>query len=150
MGMAKAKNGEALAAELASLPDLNLQDLKTCWTALYGTTPSGRLGRRLLMFGIAYRLQEQAMGGLRPAAHRKLEKAAANAAAGREMLSDRSIIKPGTRLLRTWNGLTHEVIILEEGVRYRGVTWRSLSAVAREITGARWSGPRFFGLKDKR
>ena len=56
-------------------------------------------------------------------------------------------IKPGTRLLREWQGRMHEVIILEEGALYDGRTWTSLSAVAREITGARWSGPRFFGLK---
>ncbi|MCA9758832.1 MAG: DUF2924 domain-containing protein [Candidatus Eisenbacteria bacterium] len=56
-------------------------------------------------------------------------------------------IKSGTRLLREWQGTVHEVIVLDEGVHYRGKAWPSLSAVAREITGARWSGPRFFGLK---
>ncbi len=55
-----------------------------------------------------------------------------------------------TRLLREWQGVTHEVIVLEDCVQYRGQTWRSLSAVAREITGARWSGPLFFGLKGRR
>ena len=56
-------------------------------------------------------------------------------------------IKAGTRLLREWQGVTHEVIVLEDGVQYRGELWPSLSAVAREITGTRWSGPAFFGLK---
>ncbi len=55
--------------------------------------------------------------------------------------------RPGTRLLREWQGVVHEVIVLESSVHYRGETWPSLSAVAREITGTRWSGPRFFGLK---
>jgi hypothetical protein len=58
-------------------------------------------------------------------------------------------IKPGTRLLREWQGTVHEVLVLERGVAYQGKTWPSLSAVAREITGARWSGPRFFGLNGK-
>jgi hypothetical protein len=96
---------------------------------------------------VAYRMQEQALGGLCPATRRRLARAAKERADGRAPSAPPSAIKPGTRLLREWQGVTHEVIMLEDGVRYRGETWRSLSAVAREITGVRWSGPLFFGLK---
>lgn len=96
---------------------------------------------------MAYRIQEQALGGLDRATRRRLDRAAANLAEGRPVAPPTPKIKPGTRLLREWQGVTHDVIVLEKGVQYRDKTWPSLSAVAREITGARWSGPRFFGLK---
>jgi len=138
------RSREDLAAELAGLADLSLEDLKRRWTELYGSPPPARLGRRLMTRAVAYRLQEQVLGGLGVATLRRLARAAEDIAAGRALSRPR--IKPGTRLLRTWQGVTHEVIVLDSGVRYGGRDWRSLSAVAREITGARWSGPRFFGL----
>jgi hypothetical protein len=82
--------------------------------------------------GIAYRLQERALGGLKPATRRRLARAAEDIAFGRAPSASLPMIKPGTRLLRQWQGETHEVIVLEDGVRYRGETWRSLSAVARD------------------
>lgn len=98
---------------------------------------------------IAYRLQENALGKIKPATGRTLARASEALADGRPVTAASSA-KPGTRLLREWQGVTHEVIVLEEGVRYRDRTWRSLSEVARAITGARWSGPLFFGLKERR
>ena len=82
-------------------------------------------------------------------ARRALARAGEDIARGSPPSAPPSTIKPGTRLLREWQGVTHEVIVLDDGVRYRGETWGSLSAVAREITGTRWSGPLFFGLKDR-
>ena len=108
------------------------------------------MSRQLLLRALAYRLQEQALGGLDRATRRRLDRAAADLAAGRPLATSAPKIKPGTRLLRKWQGVVHEVIVLEGGVQYRGETWPSLSAVAREITGTRWSGPRFFGLKGAR
>ena len=99
---------------------------------------------------IAYRIQEQIYGGLDPATLRRLGRATQDLAAGREPSNRSAPIQPGTRLLREWHGVLHEVIVLEQSVRYRSKTWPSLSAVAREITGARWSGPRFFGLHPKK
>ena len=141
---------ETLAGDLAVLPDLSLKVLKARWRELYGSAPPSRLGRALMVQGIAYRLQEQDLGGLKPAVRRRLAQAAEDIAAGRSRPASPPIIKPGTRLLRDWQGVTHEVIVLEGCVQYRGQTWRSLSAVAREITGTRWSGPLFFGLKGRR
>ena len=124
--------------------------LKERWRALYGSLPPSRLGRALMIRAIAYRMQEQALGGLGQATRRRLARAAAEVGAGRAPSPPPSAIKPGTRLLREWQGVVHEVIVLENGVRYRGETWNSLSAVARAITGTRWSGPLFFGLKGRR
>lgn len=81
---------------------------------------------------------------------RQLARAAEQISAGRPLSAPPTAIKPGTRLLREWQGVTHEVIVLEDGIQYRGETWASLSAVARAITGTRWSGPLFFGLKGRR
>ena len=141
---------DTLAGDLAALPGLPLEELKDRWRALYGAPPPSRLGRALMVRGNAYRMQEQAFGDLGPATRRRLARAAENIAAGRAQSATPSVIKPGTRLLREWQGVTHEVIVLEDGVQYRGETWASLSAVAREITGTRWSGPLFFGLRDRR
>ena len=98
---------------------------------------------------IAYRIQERMLGGLDPATRRRLDRTADELAQGRRPSAGPIAIKPGTRLLREWGGVVHEVIVLEKSVRYRGELWPSLSAVAREITGSRWSGPRFFGLREK-
>ena len=87
------------------------------------------------------------MGGLKPATRRFLEKAAQDNDASKQQLLPAISIKPGTRLLREWHGITYEVIILESSVLCNGKHYRSLSEVARAITGARWSGPLFFGLK---
>jgi hypothetical protein len=101
-----------------------------------------------MLRALAYRIQEQALGGLDRTTHRRLDRATADLSAGRPLAAPAPKIKPGTRLLREWQGAVHEVIVLERGVEYRDRTWPSLSAVAREITGTRWSGPRFFGLKE--
>jgi len=94
-------------------------------------------------------MQEQVLGGLDRATRRKLERATVDLAAGKALARPVPKSQPGTRLLREWQGVVHEVIVLEHSVLYRGKNWPSLSAVARAITGARWSGPRFFGLTGK-
>jgi hypothetical protein len=138
---------EKLEAELEALPNLAREELKKLWTELYGTPGPIRISRELLVHALAHRMQQNMYGGLDKATHRRLKKAAADLAAGRPHAPPAPMFKPGTRLLREWQGTVHEVMILEKGVQYRDKTWPSLSAVAREITGTRWSGPRFFGLK---
>ncbi|HXJ37231.1 MAG TPA: DUF2924 domain-containing protein [Candidatus Eisenbacteria bacterium] len=145
-----AEDTKRLADELAALSGLSYEVLKARWQDLFGAPLQARLSRRLLMYAIAYRMQEQVLGGLTPATRRKLARAAQDLAKGRAPTTPATTIKPGTRLLREWQGLVHEVIVLERGVQYRGRTWPSLSKVAREITGTRWSGPLFFGLKRRR
>lgn len=139
---------DELARDLASLSGQHLDILKQRWRELHGAEPPKRLGRAMMTRAIAYRLQEQALGGLRPAVARLFGRISTDIAAGQAVTTP-STVKTGTRLLRQWQGEIHEVIVQEDGVRYRGETYRSLSEVARTITGARWSGPLFFGLKER-
>ena len=138
-------------AGLEALPALSPDELRKEWRRLYRSQPP-RLSRDLLVRAIAYRIQELRYGGLSKATSRKL------AALVQARRSDGDIgspegtqrIRAGARLVREWNGRTHTVTVEEEGFTYAGRNYRSLSAIAREITGARWSGPRFFGLAPKK
>ena len=141
--------GGSRSLDLDALCELTRAELKGRWQALYGSPPPVQISRQLLLQAVAYRMQEEAYGGLSARTRRQLARAARDLAAGRSLQAPAAKIKPGTRLLREWQGLVHEVIVLEDSVLYRGKDWPSLSSVAREITGARWSGPRFFGLKGK-
>ena len=146
MAPRKQRARKTLAVDLAALSDFPLNELKERWSDLYGSACPPRMSRNILVRAIAYRVQERALGGLDRSTRRRFDRAAADLAAGRIPVPLAPKIKPGTRLLREWQGKVHEVIVLDKGVDYRGKSWPSLSAVAREITGARWSGPRFFGL----
>ncbi len=95
---------------------------------------------------VAYKLQEQAHGGLKPAVKRMLEKAVAQEAGETKALKPLLSVKPGTRLVREWNGQIYEVIVTHDGVLLDGLHLRSLTEAATRITGSKWSGPRFFGL----
>lgn len=139
-------NARKLASELTGLPALDRRALIERWRTLYSTEPPAGISNSFLMRAIAYRMQEQASGGLKPATRRFLEKAVQDNAST-EKISPAISLNTGTRLLREWHGVTYEVIIMEDGVQCNGKRYRSLSEVARSITGARWSGPLFFGLK---
>jgi hypothetical protein len=141
-------NAGRLASELADLPALDRRALIEKWRILYGTEPPGGIRNNFLMHAIAHRMQEQASGGLKPATCRFLEKTAEGNASRQQTVRNIST-KPGTRLLREWHGVTYEVVMLEDGVQCNGICYRSLSEVARSITGTRWSGPLFFGLKKR-
>jgi hypothetical protein len=138
------KNGLSLSSELAGIPALDREALVEKWQFLYGTEPPVGVRNKFLMHGIANRLQEKALGGLKPATRRFLEKFDNTSKQQRLPVVS---IKPGTRLLREWHGVTYEVIILEKSILCNGKHYRSLSKVARAITDTRWSGPLFFGLK---
>lgn len=135
-----------LANELVALSILDRSELVEKWRILYGKEPPVGVKNNFLMHGIAHRMQEEVLGGLKPATRRFLEKVAQGSASKQQMLPNNNI-KSGTRLLREWHGVTYEVIVMENGVQCNGKNYRSLSEVARAITGARWSGPLFFGLK---
>jgi Protein of unknown function (DUF2924) len=100
--------------------------------------------------GITYKMQESAFGGLSKAILRKLQTSVPSEPLVAKKRQPRPSFKPGTRLVREWHGVTHTVVILADGVEWRGQRYRSLSVVARDITGAHWSGPRFFGLNGTR
>jgi hypothetical protein len=136
---------DALAEEVTNLTTLDARQIRQQWQMLYGHEPSPRLGRAFLIRALAYRLQERVLGGLKPATRRLLAEAV-KSIGKRVPTTPTPLIRPGIVLLREWHGTTHRVVILDEGVEWRDRCYRSLSEVARAITGTRWSGPRFFGL----
>jgi len=141
---------DKLGAEVAQLEALGLNELRARWRQLYETAPPPRFSRDLLRRAIAYRMQELVLGGLKPATRRLLQRVADEARARKPIkLAPMRKLEPGAILVREWNGNKHRVVILESGVRLRDQRYRSLSEVARVITGNRWSGPLFFGLKGR-
>jgi hypothetical protein len=131
--------------EIGALADLELGLLRSRWFELYGTEAPVRMSRELLIQAIAYRLQENAFGGLSSVTRTAITGVRAAKRVERARIDRR--VKAGTRLVRQWQGRTVEVAADGTGgYLYRGRTYRSLSAIAREITGTRWSGPAFFGL----
>jgi hypothetical protein len=127
----------------------SLDELRREWRRLYKSDPP-RISRDLLVLGIAYRRQEIEHGGLGKATLRKLETLAKTLRnTGRVGPTPSLTLKPGARLVREWRGRTHTVTVTEDGFEYGGVSYASLSKIATKITGAHWSGPRFFGLLAK-
>jgi Protein of unknown function (DUF2924) len=132
--------------EIGRLEGLAILELRQEWRRLHQTPPPKRLSRDILLRGVTYKLQEKASGGLSKSTLRKLQGASSDGSLAVERRRPRVSFKPGTRLVREWHGVTHTVVVLADGVEWRGQRYRSLSVVARAITGAHWSGPRFFGL----
>ena len=138
----------SLDQALAGLPALPAEALRAEWRRLHRTPCPACLSPDLLRRGIAHRLQEIAFGGLPGAARRQLTSLSGNAGAGAAPdPAPPARLRPGTSLLRTWGGRIHTVVVQEDGFEYEGRRYASLTEVARTITGARWSGPRFFGLR---
>jgi hypothetical protein len=142
-----------LRARLDRLQDLDGGALREEWRRFCRSEPP-RISRDLLMRAVAYRLQELEFGGLPKWARQSLADATTNCqpSNGNEGTSKPAEprLKPGARLVREWRGRTHTVMALDDGFEFEGRLYRSLTQIAREITGAHWSGPRFFGLKDRK
>jgi hypothetical protein len=134
---------------IAQLFGLSRSQLLGRWQDLYGKAPPIGIRREVMIPFLAYRIQEIAEGGLSAAARAQIKSAARNLESTRNSpnRSTRPIIKTGTRVLRHWGREMHEVSVTESGYEYCGHGYRSLSEIARLITGTRWSGPAFFGLK---
>jgi hypothetical protein len=142
------KEHEKLSAEIAGLESLDLNQLRSQWKLLYEIEAPPHLSRDWLRRAVAYRIQENALGGLKPATRRLLERIAEDARVGKpSKVAPTRKVGPNTILIREWSGARHEVTVVENGVIFRGKRYRSLSQVARLITGSQWSGPLFFGLK---
>ncbi len=140
-----------IAAELSRLEGLTNFELRSEWRRLHGMQPPKSLSRDLLLRGVTYKIQERAFGCLSKSILRKLSGAISDASLDSDpkapcVKARRVRAKVGTRLVREWNGQTHTVLVHADGVEWRGQRFKSLSIVAREITGAHWSGPRYFGL----
>jgi Protein of unknown function (DUF2924) len=142
------QDGGRLSEELQALPSRSTRELKQVWQALLGTQPPNKLSRDLLIRVIADKLQEAALGGLAPAAKRRLAALGRQTENGAEIGTTNPMLrlKPGTKLVRAWRGKTHIVLVLENGFEHQGKRYSSLTQIADEVTGAHWSGPRFFGL----
>ena len=130
------------AGDLCALDDLTRADLIELWIELHGSPPIKTMTKGLLARGIAHEMQVRQRGDLTPT-----EKKALDALAQGKANPTTGNLKPGTRLYRSWQGVTHEVLVSESSYSWRGKSHASLSEVARAITGTRWSGPRFFGIK---
>lgn len=139
--------GISLAERLAGLEGLSSDALKAEWKRLYRSLPPLGLSRDLLIRAIAFKLQERLHGGLSRAVKRRIESLAAGIDTGSREKAPAISLRAGARLIRDWQGKSHQVLVLEGGFEYQGTRYPSLSKIASDITGTHWSGPRFFGLK---
>jgi hypothetical protein len=139
-----------LSAAIDALTTMNSVQLREEWHRVYGTVPNKGLGPSLMRRGIAYRMQEQVYGGLSPATLRTLVRLAEQLTRSGDLDVERQLsLKTGTRLVREWHGRTCHVTVLESSFLYEDQQYASLSQIARVITGTKWSGPRFFGLRQR-
>jgi hypothetical protein len=140
-----------ISERLKTLPRMSKIGLSHLWEELFNKPVPERIRKELMVRILAYRIQEQAFGGLNFKTRRRLDQIA-NAMGKNQNTAIANIArsKPGTRLIRSWQGKTHTVTIEESGYQYQGHQYRSLSEIARHITGTQWSGPLFFGLKSRK
>ena len=134
---------------LRRLAELLPEDLKVEWAHRFGA-PAPSLSPDLLRLGIGFKLQEQRFGGIGRGTRSVLRQVAHRAGKGAVPKPLPRKFTPGTRLVRDWHGAGHTVIVTEEGFEYDGKHWKSLTAIAKVITGAHWNGPRFFGLSGRK
>jgi hypothetical protein len=151
--MVKHANGnysDDIEDRLGRLPQLDKIELSKLWRKFFHRDPPNAMRKDLMVRVVGHRLQEEAFGGLSPASVRRLRELSKTFEANPDAnLSSRPSIKPGTRLVRQWKQQVHVVDVEERGYAYKGALYESLSEIARLITGTRWSGPLFFGLKER-
>ncbi|MDN2582766.1 DUF2924 domain-containing protein [Aquibium sp. ELW1220] len=143
---------DPIPARLAALKTTPTPDLKVQWRELFASEPPP-FNRQYLVTRLAYRIQELAYGGLKPETIKRLEKLGEDLDGGNPIKRRiRTDLKPitGTRLLREWQGVEHVVTVTADGFEWQGRPYQSLSSIARAITGTRWNGWAFFGLKNRR
>lgn len=140
----------SLADKLARLETMSLAQLRAAWRDEW-RIPAPAIGPDLLRRGIAWRMQVRVHGGLPTAAGKAIDRARIQLERTGDVGSSRSIsLKPGTRLVREWRGVTHHVLVLDDGFEHEGRRYSSLSHIVRAITGTNWSGPLFFGLRKRK
>jgi len=140
------QEGASIDDRLEWFQSLDAIALREEWRKLKGSDPP-RLSRDLMLRSLAYALQAEAFGGLSPAAIRKLETSTEGVSgASQNADQQKPNLSAGARLVREWHGRTYSVEVAQEGFLFEGRAYRSLSEIARKITGSHWSGPRFFGL----
>jgi hypothetical protein len=137
-----------LASELNRLATMKPEELRSRWREVYRSV-APEIGPDLLRRGIAYRLQERGQGSLTSSTRREIERQIKRLGKDDGASVSARSLKPGTRLVRSWRGKMHQVLVLEDGFEFDGRRYGSLTQIASDITGAHWSGPRFFGLLSK-
>lgn len=145
----KATRRQGIDRLLAQLPTMERRALQMLWRDLFDHEPSPALRRGTLIPILAYRIQEKAFGGLKESTARKLRELAEEHAGAPGITQTAIRPKTGTRYVREYDGKLHEVTVLDFGYEYNGNTYRSLTEIAKVITGSKWSGPAFFGLKHR-
>jgi hypothetical protein len=126
----------------------NINELRLAWRALFNQDPPFRPRQDFMQGHIAWAIQAKEHGGLKRKTSNQLKQLMDELRKGEEFKPEQTLtIKPGTKLIRQYQGKRHEVIVVEDGFRYEGESYNSLSSVAREITGTRWNGRVFFGVK---
>ena len=135
--------------ELARLVDRSTQELMRAWRTMYHTGPPLGLSRDLIIRGLADKLQQRVHGGPSRALQRRLRILAEEFEKGAGSFEPGGVLKTGASLVRRWRGHTHTVLVREDGFEYDGQRYRSLTVIAERITGAHWSGPRFFGVNKR-
>ena len=143
---------EPILARLAALKAMSVNELKTEWQALFDA-PAPNNSRTFLESRLAYRIQELTYGGPDKQTRRLLDLLAdevEGTLTRKSQIADPRNPVVGTKLIREWDGIAHTVTVLKEGFEWGGQRYKSLSAVARAITGTRWNGYRFFGLRERK
>ena len=135
--------------EIAGLVNLSTTELRRAWQTLHHTGPPLGLSRDLIIRGLADKLQQRAHGGPSRALQRRLKILAGEFEKGARSFDPGIILKTGATLVRQWRGRAHTVLVREDGFEYEGQRYRSLTVIAAQITGAHWSGPRFFGVSKR-
>ena len=137
-----------LEIKISALEKMTTAQLKLEWQTLYHTQPPPSVHRVLLIQAISFKIQEGLFGGMSTVMKRKLKGLVQHLEDNNNHVFDPGInLKPGAQLIREWHGQSHCISVLEEGFDFNGQTYSSLSKIAKEITGTRWSGPRFFGVQ---
>ncbi|MDR2873045.1 MAG: DUF2924 domain-containing protein [Xanthomonadaceae bacterium] len=144
---AHAPTTPSVTARIASIPYLSMDDLWNLWDEYFDERP-GHHHRGWLESRLAYRIQERALGGLKPSIHKKLEEIGETGVLPKSLRGDSQRLLPGTLLTRIYDDVEHRVLVRgPKDFEYQGQRFKSLSAIAGHITGSHWSGPAFFGLK---
>ena len=141
---------DALKARLAELKAIGPEDLRRRWCQLFRRPPPRQASAEFLRRAIAFRMQAARFGGIPQITRRRLAQLAVMYGNGKHVTAQPVHLRAGTRLIREWKGESYEVCVLEYGFICRGERYDSLSQIARKITGTRWSGPLFFGLRRER